>query len=102
MGKRSLLEEPLVDDTVFIRTATAGSYLARESPTIDGIRRALLSTVDGHRSVVELESVARAMGLGPSALEQLRMEGLIERVAATTPPCRMLKARPGSADLFEH
>ncbi len=41
------------------------------------VKRALLSNIDGHRNVIELESFARAMGLRPDALEQLRIEGLI-------------------------
>jgi hypothetical protein len=44
----------------------------------DRIKRALLSSVDGHRNVIELESFARAMGLEADALEQLRGEGLID------------------------
>ena len=47
-------------------------------------QRALFSTIDGHRNVVQLESVARALGLRPDALETLRRDGLIcfERHAA--------------------
>ena len=44
----------------------------------DRIRRALLSNVDGHRNLIELESFARAMGLESDALERLRREGYIE------------------------
>jgi len=44
----------------------------------DRIRRALLANVDGHRNVVELESLARAMGLKSDALERLRREGFID------------------------
>lgn len=44
----------------------------------DRVKRALLSNIDGHRNVIELESFARAMGLAPDALERLRREGLID------------------------
>lgn len=44
----------------------------------DRVKRALLSSVDGHRNVIELESVARALGLQADALERLRLEGLID------------------------
>lgn len=42
------------------------------------VKRALLSRIDGHRNVIELESFARAMGLEPDALQRLRFEGLID------------------------
>jgi hypothetical protein len=44
----------------------------------DPVKRALLSSIDGHRNVIELESFARAMGLEADALERLRCEGLID------------------------
>ena len=44
----------------------------------DQVRRALLASIDGHRNVIELESLARAMGLDSDALEHLRREGLID------------------------
>ena len=44
----------------------------------DRVRRALLSSIDGHRNVVQLESVARALGLEADALERLRGEGFID------------------------
>ncbi len=44
----------------------------------DRVKRALLSSIDGHRNVIELESVARALGLEADALERLRGEGLID------------------------
>ena len=65
------------------RTAVAREW--HESPDMrnDPVRRApLLSMIDGHRNVIELESVARAMGLDAGALEELRQRGLIELTAA--------------------
>jgi hypothetical protein len=60
------------------QTGIAVQWLAsRESPT-ERVKRVLLSHVDGHRNVVELESFARAMGLNPDALEQMRQQGLID------------------------
>ena len=44
----------------------------------DRVRCALLSNVDGHRNLIELESFARAMGLEADALERLRREGFID------------------------
>ncbi len=60
------------------QTYVARQWLQRPDARIDRVHQALLSTIDGHRSVIELESVARAMGLEPDALEQLRVHGLIE------------------------
>jgi hypothetical protein len=62
-------------------TASAHRWLQNPDPRMDRIQRALLSMVDGHRSVVELESVARAMRLPVDALEELRQNGLIEFAA---------------------
>lgn len=44
---------------------------------LDRLERALLSDVDGHRSVIELESLARALHLGPGAIERLCSLGLV-------------------------
>jgi hypothetical protein len=60
------------------RTPMAQQWLAARNPPNDRIERALLSSIDGHRNVIELESVARALGLAPDALERLRAEGLIK------------------------
>jgi hypothetical protein len=61
-----------------IQTAVARQWRQRPDARIDRIHQALLSTIDGHRNVVELESVARAMGLDPDALNRLRQQGFIE------------------------
>lgn len=58
------------------RTPLAVRWLEAEASN-DRVKRALLSSVDGHRNVIELESVARALGLAPDALERLRREGFI-------------------------
>ena len=60
------------------QTPTARQWLARTDAPLDSVERALLGTINGRRNVVELESVARAMGLGPDALESLRLRGLID------------------------
>jgi hypothetical protein len=67
------------------QTASARQWLHRPDARIDRIHRALLSTIDGHRTVVELESVARAMRLAPGALEHLREQGFIEMARSTAP-----------------
>ncbi len=50
----------------------------RDADKSERVKRALLSNIDGHRNVIELESFARAMGLAPDALQRLRGEGLID------------------------
>lgn len=52
-------------------------WLERDGST-ERVKRALLSSIDGHRNVIELESVARALGMQADALERLRREGLID------------------------
>ncbi len=59
-------------------TAIALQWLRARESKGERIKRALLSNIDGHRNVIELESFARAMGLGSDALERLREEGLID------------------------
>lgn len=60
------------------QTAVARQWLAARDTRLDRIQQALLATLDGHRSIVELESVARAMGLAPATFEHLRRQGLID------------------------
>jgi hypothetical protein len=64
------------------QTTIARQWLTIKNAKLDRVQQALLATVDGHRNIVELESVARAMGLAPSALETMRQQGLIEDTAA--------------------
>ena len=59
------------------RTTLALNWTGHGDVRRDRIVCALLRTVNGHRTVVELESVARAMGLEEDALERLRLDGLI-------------------------
>jgi hypothetical protein len=56
----------------------AHQWLEARDANSDSVKRALLSSVDGHRNVIELERFARAMGREPDALERLRGEGLID------------------------
>ena len=58
-------------------TAVARRWLDREVPQLDRTQQALLSTVDGHRNVIQLESVARAMRLPDRTLEEMRERGLL-------------------------
>ena len=60
------------------RTPMAVRWLEARETDGESVKRALLSSIDGHRNVIELESVARALGLEPDALERLRGEGLID------------------------
>lgn len=61
-----------------IRTDRSGRRLSVSDSARDRIERLLLSSIDGHRNLIELESFARAMGLDPGALDRLRGDGLIE------------------------
>lgn len=63
-----------------IRTPKAHRGLDSREVSGDSVKRALLSSSDGHRNVIviELESFARAMGLDPDALDRLRVGGLID------------------------
>lgn len=60
-----------------IQTPIARQWLEHPDATLDRVHLALLTTVNGHRSVVELESVARAMGLDPDVLHRLRRGGFV-------------------------
>jgi hypothetical protein len=61
-----------------MQTAVARQWLEASDMQLDRVQRALLATIDGRRNIVELESVARAMGFAPATLEHLRRQGLIE------------------------
>ena len=60
------------------RTPKACRWLDTSEAGGNPVKRALLSRIDGHRNVIQLESFARAMGLDPDALDRLRVEGLID------------------------
>jgi hypothetical protein len=60
------------------KTLKALQWLNLRGAETDRVRCALLSNIDGLRNVIELGSFARAMGLGPDALERLCREGFIE------------------------
>ena len=84
-----------MDHTPFpTRTAIARQWMHHPDARIDRIQQALLSTVDGHRNVIELESVARAMRLAPGALEHLRAQGFIEITASAAAPAAAATAPP--------
>jgi len=61
-----------------IKTSTAAKWIESSDARSDRLTRALLANIDGHRNVIELESLARAIGLEPDALERLRRRGLIQ------------------------
>ena len=61
-----------------IQTAVARQWLEARDTRLDRVERALLATIDGHRNIIQLESVARAMGLAPATFEQMRRHGLID------------------------
>ena len=58
------------------RSQTASASPASREPEGECIMRALVSNLDGHRNVVELERFAHAMDLDPALLERLRTTGL--------------------------
>lgn len=59
------------------KTPLAVAWLQEDLST-DRAKRALLSSIDGHRNLIELESMARALGLQADAMENLRRQGLID------------------------
>ena len=61
-----------------VQTPTAVEWLTRRDARLHPIERVLLATIDGRRNVIELESVARALGLSGAALDGLQLRGLIE------------------------
>jgi len=60
------------------QTAVARQWLEARDSRLDRVERAFLATVDGRRNIVELESVARAMGLAPATFEHLHRQGLVD------------------------
>ena len=60
------------------QTLVARQWLGCPDGSLDRHHLALLATVDGRRNIIQLESVARAMGLEAVALEHLRERGLID------------------------
>lgn len=60
-----------------VLTSWARHFMEWEHSKVDRVRRAWLATVDGHRNVIELESVAKAMGLPESTLGDMRAQGLV-------------------------
>lgn len=71
-------------------TPKALRWLDARDAKSDSVKRALLSSSDSHRNVIELESFARAIGLEPGALERLRSRDSssprVERVEASLVP----------------
>jgi hypothetical protein len=74
----SFQETPMTHLPTPMQTAVARQWLEASDAKLDRAQRALLATIDGRRNIVELESVARAMGLAPATFEQLRHQGLID------------------------
>jgi len=60
-----------------VLTLRARHFLEWQHDEVDLVRRALLTTVNGNRNVIELESVAKAMGLPASTLDDMRAQGLV-------------------------
>lgn len=79
------------------RTPIAHQWRINQATTLGRVQTALLGTINGRRNIIELESVARAMGLEPGALEDLRQQGLIVySTPADTRPLRVdARSRPG-------
>jgi len=61
-----------------IVTHLALDLLEAHDTVLNRAARFLLLSIDGRRNTVQLESVARALGLREDALESLRAAGLIE------------------------
>ncbi|MDQ2736108.1 MAG: hypothetical protein M3Y55_14230 [Pseudomonadota bacterium] len=58
-------------------TALALDWLDADDERLGRAQRVLLQTIDGRRNVIQLESVARALGLQDDALARLCQRGLI-------------------------
>ena len=58
-------------------TPLAQAWLENHRERADLPQRVLFQTIDGHRNVVEIESLARALGMPADALEGYRRAGLI-------------------------
>ena len=58
-------------------TSIALEWISMKDERLNLRQRVLLGAIDGHRNVIELESVARALGLRADAMEVLRQAGLI-------------------------
>lgn len=58
-------------------TPLAHQWIHAKDERLNLPQRILLGTIDGQRNIVELESVARALGLKVHAIEALRQAGLI-------------------------
>jgi hypothetical protein len=64
-----------------VLTSRARDCLQWDDPELDHVHQALLSTIDGQRNVIQLESVAKAMGLPDRTLAELRSQGLVNWVS---------------------
>jgi hypothetical protein len=60
-----------------VLTSRARHCLRWDDPELDRVHQALLATIDGQRNVIQLESVAKAMGLPDRTLAELRAQGLV-------------------------
>ncbi len=70
-----------------VLTSRARHRLRWDDPELDRVHLALLSTIDGQRNVIQLESVAKAMGLPDRTLTELRAQGLVNWESACERPC---------------
>ena len=77
----SLPAMTMKDLPIPMKTERAMHWLHVAPPEGDRLMQVLLSEIDGHRNVIELESFARAVGLDADALERLRRQGLIDLAA---------------------
>ena len=69
-----------------VLTSRARYCLQWDDPELDHVHQALLSTIDGHRNVIQLDSVAKAMGLPDCTLADLRSQGLVNWESAGERP----------------
>jgi hypothetical protein len=58
-------------------TPLAHQWIHTKDERLNLPQRILLGTIDGQRNIVELESVARALGMKVHAIETRRQAGLI-------------------------
>lgn len=87
-----------------VKTRAARVLLAGSRSTLSAQMRMLLINVNGQRGAAELQDIARALNLGPQALEELQREGYVtglpEAASAplvAEPPAAAPKAATASA-----
>lgn len=81
------------------KTDAARQLLAGPRHALSAPLRMLLISVDGQRSVAQLEVIAQSLGLGADALPQLQRDGLISMAVVAAPAAAPAPAEAPAEDL---